>query len=50
MSAYSWMQRAMRCRFYQGYGFAALEVVEGTALLRPEPTPMFLALGSVLPR
>jgi len=36
--------------FYQRYGFAALEVVEGAALLKPEPTPMFLVLGSVPPR
>lgn len=36
--------------FYQRYGFVALEVVEGAALLKPEPTPMFLALGSVPPR
>ncbi len=36
--------------FYQRYGFVALQVVAGAALLRPEPTPMFLALGSVPPR
>ena len=33
--------------FYRRYGFVALEVLEGTAPQRPEPTPMFLALGSV---
>ena len=35
--------------FYERYGFATLEVVEGTALVRPEPTLMFLPLGSVPP-
>jgi GNAT superfamily N-acetyltransferase len=33
--------------FYRRYGFAPLDVVEGTAPHRPEPTAMFLALGSV---
>lgn len=33
--------------FYGRYGFVALDVLEGAALQRPEPTPMFLALGSV---
>ena len=36
--------------FYQRYGFVALAAVEGAAPQRPEPTPMFLALGSVPPR
>ena len=42
--------KSIAVAFYQRYGFVALEVVEGAALLRPEPTPMFLALGSVPPR
>jgi len=29
------------------YGFVPLDVVEGALPQRPEPTPMFLALGSV---
>jgi GNAT superfamily N-acetyltransferase len=33
--------------FYRRYGFVPLDVVEGAAPQRPEPTPMFLALGSV---
>ena len=33
--------------FYRRYGFVPLEVLEGAAAQRPEPTPMFLALGSV---
>lgn len=33
--------------FYRRYGFVPLEVVEGAVSQRPEPTPMFLALGSV---
>ena len=33
--------------FYRRYGFVPLDVLEGAAALRPEPTPMFLALGSV---
>lgn len=36
--------------FYERYGFVPLEVVEGATAQRPEPTPMFLALGSVPPR
>jgi len=36
--------------FYERYGFVSLEVVEGATLIRPEPTPMFLPLGSVPPR
>lgn len=32
------------------YGFQILEVVEGATGQKPEPTPMFLALGSVPPR
>ncbi len=35
--------------FYRRLGFVSLEVVEGASAQRPEPTPMFLALGS-LPR
>jgi GNAT superfamily N-acetyltransferase len=35
--------------FYRRYGFVPLEVLEGAAEQRPEPTPMFLALGSVPP-
>jgi len=33
--------------FYRRYGFVPLEVLEGAAPQRPEPTTMFLALGSV---
>lgn len=33
--------------FYQRYGFVSLTVNEGAAPQRPEPTAMFLALGSV---
>ena len=33
--------------FYTRYGFVPLDVVEGASAQRPEPTPMFLALGSV---
>lgn len=33
--------------FYRRYGFMPLEVFEGATLVRPAPTPMFLALGSV---
>lgn len=33
--------------FYRRFGFEPLEVVEGASSQRPEPTPMFLALGSV---
>jgi GNAT superfamily N-acetyltransferase len=33
--------------FYGRYGFVSLEVLEGASPQRPEPTPMFLALGSV---
>lgn len=33
--------------FYGRYGFVPLDVLEGVLLQRPEPTPMFLALGSV---
>jgi GNAT superfamily N-acetyltransferase len=36
--------------FYRRYGFVPLHVLEGTAAQRPEPMPMFLALGSVPPR
>jgi GNAT superfamily N-acetyltransferase len=37
--------------FYRRYGFVPLDVLEGATAQRPEPTPMFLALGSVpLPR
>ncbi len=36
--------------FYRRYGFVPLEVLEGAAPQRPEPTAMFLALGSVPPR
>jgi hypothetical protein len=32
---------------YRRYGFVPLDVVEGALLQRPEPTPMFLGLGSV---
>jgi GNAT superfamily N-acetyltransferase len=35
--------------FYGRFGFVPLEVVEGASAQRPEPTPMFLSLGS-LPR
>ena len=35
--------------FYQRYGFMTLEVVEEAAAQRPQPTPMFLAVGSVPP-
>jgi len=33
--------------FYRRYGFVPLEVLEGAAPQRPQPTAMFLALGSV---
>jgi hypothetical protein len=33
--------------FYRRYGFVPLDVVEGAAPQRPEPTAMLLALGSV---
>jgi GNAT superfamily N-acetyltransferase len=33
--------------FYRRYGFVPLDAVEGALPRRPEPTPMFLALGSV---
>ncbi len=33
--------------FYRRYGFVPLEVLEGAVAQRPEPTSMFLALGSV---
>jgi GNAT superfamily N-acetyltransferase len=33
--------------FYRRYGFVPLAVVEGSLRQRPEPTPMFLALGSI---
>jgi GNAT superfamily N-acetyltransferase len=36
--------------FYRRYGFVPLDVLEGATAQRPEPTPMFLALGSVPPR
>lgn len=36
--------------FYHRYGFEPLGVVEGASAQRPEPTAMFLALGSVPPR
>jgi GNAT superfamily N-acetyltransferase len=33
--------------FYRRYGFVPLDAEEGALSSRPEPTPMFLALGSV---
>jgi GNAT superfamily N-acetyltransferase len=33
--------------FYRRFGFVSLEVVEGVTAQRPEPTPLFLALGTV---
>ena len=33
--------------FYRRYGFVPLDVLEGATEQRPEPVPMFLALGSV---
>ena len=36
--------------FYRRYGFVPLDVLEGATEQRPEPVPMFLALGSVPPR
>jgi predicted N-acetyltransferase YhbS len=33
--------------FYRRHGFVPLELLEGSAPQRPEPMPMFLALGSV---
>jgi GNAT superfamily N-acetyltransferase len=36
--------------FYRRYGFVPLDVLEGAVAQRPEPTAMFLALGSVPPR
>jgi GNAT superfamily N-acetyltransferase len=35
---------------YERYGFVPLDALEGATAQRPEPTPMFLALGSVPPR
>jgi GNAT superfamily N-acetyltransferase len=35
--------------FYRRFGFVPLEVVQGATAQRPEPLPMFLALGSVPP-
>lgn len=32
---------------YRRYGFVSLEALQGTSAQRPEPTPMFLPLGSV---
>jgi len=42
--------RAESEEFYRRYGFVPLHVLEGTAAQRPEPTAMFLALGSVPPK
>jgi GNAT superfamily N-acetyltransferase len=33
--------------FYEGYGFDALEVLEGESPARPKPTPMFLSLKEI---
>lgn len=33
--------------FYHRYGFVPLDVLEGATAVRPDPTAMFLALGSV---
>lgn len=33
--------------FYRRYGFVSVKALEGTSAQRPEPTLMFLALGSV---
>jgi GNAT superfamily N-acetyltransferase len=33
--------------FYEQYGFAPLEVVEGASLARPQATPMFLPLSEI---
>lgn len=33
--------------FYERYGFAPIHVLEGSTEQRPQPTPMFLPLGSV---
>ncbi len=33
--------------FYARYGFVPLDVLDGATAQRPEPIPMFLALGSV---
>jgi len=33
--------------FYRRHGFVPLDILEGTTAQRPEPTPMFLALGSI---
>jgi predicted N-acetyltransferase YhbS len=33
--------------FYSRFGFVPMAAVEGLAAQRPEPTPMFLSLGSV---
>jgi predicted N-acetyltransferase YhbS len=33
--------------FYAQYGFFEIDVVEGESPARPQPTPMFLALGEI---
>jgi GNAT superfamily N-acetyltransferase len=33
--------------FYERYGFIKLQILEGNLGDRPEPTPMFLSLGSI---
>jgi GNAT superfamily N-acetyltransferase len=33
--------------FYRGFGFEPLEVLQGVTAQRPDPLPLFLALGSV---
>lgn len=39
--------KAAAVDFYRRYGFVSLEARQGTSAQRPEPTPMFLPLGSV---
>jgi len=33
--------------FYQRYGFTEMDVVQGKLEDRPEPMPMFLAIGAI---
>lgn len=33
--------------FYEGYGFAPLEIIQGESSARPLPTAMFLSLGEI---
>lgn len=33
--------------FYERYGFAPMELIEGQSAARPMPTPMFLAITAI---